>query len=180
MHALVDEQPAAGVAVLALVIKDAERRPGHGLAQFGVVEDDVRRLAAELKLRRPHQLGAGMQNLAPGHGAVRKGQHVNVGMAREGGARRGAAAAHDIEDARRNAGIERHLRRREDGEAGQLRGFEHHRVAAAQRRRELPGRDIEREVPRRDLADDAAGLAQNHVAPGQMGGHKAEGDPGRA
>ena len=43
-------------------------------------------------------------------------------------------------------------------EVGRL---EHHRVAVAERRRDLPGRDGDREIPRRDDADDADRLARD-------------------
>jgi hypothetical protein len=49
------------------------------------------------------------------------------------------------------------------GQRRQLRRLEHDRVAAGERRAELPRRDVEREVPRRDQPDDAERLAERHV-----------------
>jgi hypothetical protein len=48
-------------------------------------------------------------------------------------------------------------------ERRQLGRLEHDRVAAGERRAELPGGDVEREVPRHDQPDDAERLAEGHV-----------------
>ena len=47
----------------------------------------------------------------------------------------------------------------QDAAGHQVGRLEHHRVAVAERRRDLPGRDGDREIPRRDDADDADRLA---------------------
>ena len=83
MHPVMHQDPAAGVAVLALVVEDSEGGAGHRLLEVGVVEHDVRRFAAELELRRADELGPGMQDLAAGDGAAGEGEHVDVGMAGE-------------------------------------------------------------------------------------------------
>ncbi len=51
------------------------------------------------------------------------------------------------------------------GQRGQLGRLVHDRVAGGQRRRDLPARDRQRKVPRRDHADDPERLAEGHVDP---------------
>ena len=69
----------------------------------------------------------------------------------------------DVDDALRDAGLERELGEPQRRERRQLRRLEHDRVAARERRPELPGRDVEREVPGHDQADDAERLAEGDV-----------------
>ena len=75
----------------------------------------------------------------------------------------GALADDDVDDALGNAGLERELAEPQRRERRQLRRLQHDGVAARERRPELPRRDVEREVPRRDQADDAERLAERHV-----------------
>ena len=56
-----------------------------------------------------------------------------------------------LEDLRERPGAARH----------EVGGLEHHAVAVGERRRDLPGRDRDREVPRRDHADHAERLARD-------------------
>ena len=60
-------------------------------------------------------------------------------------------------------GVERELAEPERRQRRQLGRLQHDRVAARERRPELPRRDVEREVPRRDQPDDAERLAERHV-----------------
>ena len=75
----------------------------------------------------------------------------------------GALADEDVEDAFGDAGLERELGEPERGERRQLGGLEHDGVAARERGAELPGGDVEREVPGDDQPDDAERLAEGHV-----------------
>ena len=49
VDALLDHQPGARTAALALVEEESEVRHLHGLVKVGVVQDDERRLAAQLQ-----------------------------------------------------------------------------------------------------------------------------------
>ncbi len=64
-----------------------------------------------------------------------------------------------------DAGVERELREPERGERRQLGRLENDGVAAGERRADLPGRDVERKVPRDDGRDDTERLAERHVHP---------------
>src|SRR5207248_6977925 len=72
-----------------------------------------------------------------------------------------ALAHHQVEDPSGKAGLADDLGERPGAAGHQLRGLEYHRVAVAQRRRDLPGRDGDREIPRRDDRDDAERLARD-------------------
>ena len=69
----------------------------------------------------------------------------------------------DVDDALGDAGVERELGEPERREGRQLRGLEDDRVPAGERRPELPGGDVQREVPWDDQPDDAERLAKGHV-----------------
>ena len=83
VDALLDEEPAAGAADLALVEVDAIDDPLDGLVERRVVEDDVRRLAAELErclLARPgHRAGDQLAD----RGGAGEGDLVDLGMTDE-------------------------------------------------------------------------------------------------
>ena len=60
-------------------------------------------------------------------------------------------------------GLERELAEPERRQRRQLGRLDHDRVAGRERRADLPARDVEREVPGRDQADDAERLAEGDV-----------------
>ena len=84
-------------------------------------------------------------------------------MARQRLAGGHAIALHDVEDARRHAGIDGEFGQPKHGVGGQLGGFQHDRVAGGERSADLPRGHHEREVPRRDRADHAVRLGDHHA-----------------
>ena len=70
---------------------------------------------------------------------------------------------HDVEDAGRDAGLERQLAEPDRGQRRVRRGLEDRGVAGGQRRRDLPRGHQDREVPGHDQPDDADRLAQGQV-----------------
>ena len=66
----------------------------------------------------------------------------------------------DVQDALRDPGLERELGKAQGRERRQLGRLEHDGVPAGERGAELPARDVEREVPGHDQADDAERLAE--------------------
>ncbi len=83
-----------------------------------------------------------------------------------------AAAVHEVERPGRQAGARDDLGERPRGGGNELGRLEHDRVAVGEGRRDLPRRDRDREVPRRDDADHAERLAQ-HVDI-DAGSHRAD------
>ena len=64
-------------------------------------------------------------------------------------------AVHDVDDAGGTPGLDQQLDEALAEQRRVVRGLEHDGVAADERRHDLPGGDRDREVPRRDHADDA-------------------------
>src|SRR5439155_2994721 len=87
----------------------------------------------------------------------------DVRMLDEPSADDGALADDDVDDAFGDAGLEGELGEPERGERCQLGGLEDDGVAAGERGPELPGGDVEGEVPRDDQPDDAERLAKRQV-----------------
>src|SRR5579864_4691342 len=146
---LLDEQARAGGADLALAVEDAVVGALHRGVEIGVGEDDVRRLAAQLEGDTLDGGGGAAHDVAPDLGRAGEGDLGHLRVLDQGVADRRAAARDDVQDARRQAGLGRQLgelERRQRRVGGRL---VHHRVAAGQRRRDLPQRLDEGEVPRR-------------------------------
>jgi hypothetical protein len=76
----------------------------------------------------------------------------------EDGVHRFLVAIDDIEDARRQAGLDHQLRQHHRHPGIALRRFENKRIAAGDGRREFPHRDHRRKIERRDAGDDAEWL----------------------
>ena len=152
---------AGGGAVLAgIVVAEGAQAVDHGI-HIGVVEDDDRGLAAEFEMRALDRLGRGLQHLLAGGDVAGDRDHVDLGVVDQRVADAVAAAEHDVDDAfGQDVGHDfRELQRRQRRLLGRL---EHHRVAAADRRRQLPGHHHQRIVPRRDRGDDADRVAADH------------------
>ena len=144
----------------------AERRPDDAVdreVEVGVVHDDDRVLAAELEVDVLEALGRSLEHLHAGLARARERDHADVGMPDEPLADRSAAAVDDVDDAGGHAGLVEELDEAlaERGRVG--RGLEDDGVPGDERRGDLPGRDRDREVPRRDDADDADRHAHRHL-----------------
>jgi hypothetical protein len=83
-----------------------------------------------------------------------------------------ARARHHVEHPRRDPRLERELGEAERREGRRLGGLYHRRVAEGERRRGLPRRDREREVPRYDERAHAKGLSEGEPGPGRREGHR--------
>ena len=84
-------------------------------------------------------------------------------MAGDGGADHLARAGDDVQDARRQARVERQLAEAQGRQGRRARRLEDHGVAGRERRPDLPDGHHEGVVPGRDLAADADGLAPDHA-----------------
>jgi hypothetical protein len=73
----------------------------------------------------------------------------------------GPEPGHDIDRVFGQTRLERQFGQAQRAQRALLRRLEHHRVAAGERRRQLPGRHQQGEVPRHDRADHADGLARD-------------------
>jgi ParB family chromosome partitioning protein len=166
-----DEVTAGGDAGLALVVPRRPRADHRRLVEVGVVEHDQRVVAAELE-RHALELGAGDLGDAPadraGAGEV---DHLGAVVGNEPLADL-LVAGDDIEHPGRQPGVGQQLGDQQaPGQRRLRRRLEDHRVAERQRRGGHAHAEDQREVPRRDHADDADRHALGDAeAAGAVGG----------
>ena len=157
-----DQQAAAGGAALARVLEQRLDDRGDRLVEVGVGEHDVRRLAAELEVERGEPLRAGGGDLRAGRGRADERDVVDARVLDE--RRAGlAVAGGDLDHPARDAGALGELGEPQRRDRGQLRRLEDHGVAGRERRRGAARGDLQRVVPRDDLAADAPRLAERVV-----------------
>ena len=162
VHAFLHDDAAGRGAALSGGAERAPESAFDGEVEVGVVEHDHRILAAEFERAMLEGLG-------------RRGAHDSADFRRAGerdgadhrmlGQRRAdfrAEAGHDVDDAFRDAGVGQRLHQVEGGERSVLRRLDHAGVAADYGGQQLPRRDGHGEIPGRDHAADADGLADGH------------------
>ena len=145
---------------MPLVEKDAVDDAFDGLIDGCVLKDNVGRFAAEFQCVFFGRAGKALLNHAAHVGGAGKRNLVDARMFNEGCASL-ASAGHDIDDSGWQVSVADQLGQFQRGQRRRLGRFQHHRVAASQRRRDLPCRHQQREVPR----DDLPGHAQWFGAP---------------
>ncbi len=148
-----DVHAGAVGADLALGVEVAEQRPGDGVVEVGVVEDDQGRLAPQLQGHRLQGRGGGRHHLLAGPHLARQGHLSDPGVGHQRPAHAGVALD-DVEHSRRYPGPVVDTSQFQRREWGQLGGLEHHRVAAGQGRARLPAGDLDRVVPGPDARRD--------------------------
>ena len=127
----------------------------------GVVEDDHRRLAAELEVEPLDPIGRDLGDVLAGVGVAGHRDHPDLGMPDEVVADRGARAGDDVEDARRED-VGGDLAEDQRGQRRPSRRLEDDRVARREGRPDLPAGHHDRVVPRRDRGDHPDRLAPDH------------------
>ena len=168
------QHAAGGHADLPLMEPGAERDRRSRCVEIGVVQHDHRVLAAKLELHFFQMLACELAD-APSH-VARTGErhHGDVGIGADRFARLGAAGQH-LQHALGQFGFLEDAG--DDEAAGQRRariGLEHHRIAGGERRRYRAHRQDQREVERRNNADDAARQAAGDADAAGVGGqHQA-------
>ena len=96
-----------------------------------------------------------------GRGLAGERDHRHVGMGDERRTGLLADAVDDVEHARREPGLLHDLGQQAADSGDQLGRLDHDRAPGGEARRELPGREHERHVPRGDQAGDAAWTADD-------------------
>ena len=167
---LVEDQPAAGDARLALIVEDGERGSVDGGGEVGVGEHDVGALAAELELDAL-EVACRVLDDAPSDGG-RAGEG-DLGDPVVGGDRLAGGVAvtrDDVDDAGWETDIDDQLGEAQGAERGDLAGLHHRGVAGGEGRPELPRAEHQREVPRHDGPDDAERFAGHVVEESRVDG----------
>jgi len=122
-------------------------------------EEDVGRLAAKFQRGRDQVVGSSLTDQATCAGGAGEGDLVDAGARGQRVTGFATVAVDDVEHARRQQ-VGDEFDEDQQRDRGRFGRLEHHRVAGAQRRCELPCRHQDREVPRDDLADDAQRLVE--------------------
>ena len=137
--------------------------------EIGVVEHHERVLAAHLELHARLALGRAFGDARADRLRAGEGNAVDALMVDDRAADV-AFADHQVEHARRRAGLEQDLRQRMRDRRRRSRGLQHHGIAEGERGRGLPRGNRDREIPRRDQAEHADRLAIGlDVDPGPRG-----------
>ena len=157
---LLDEQPAARTAALALVEVQAEVSAAMAASRSASAKMTFGLLPPSSNVSRFSRLGRfPLDDLAPSASSPVKAILSTPGWSHDGGAGGRAVAGHDVDHAVRNAGLLREPRHPQAGERRLLGRLHDDRATGRQRRAPLPGDHQRREVPGNDLADDADRLA---------------------
>ena len=161
MNTLGHDQPRGRRAALAGGKERAVDRAFHCHLQVSIVENNKRILAAHLKLKFLHRprRNTGRRDLMTCCDRTGKADRRDARMLQQCGADLRATTDHEIEHTLRQAGTMQDIDQRPGRTRHQICRLDHHGVAIGQRRRNLPGRNCDREIPRRDQADDAQPFA---------------------
>ncbi|CAM5187054.1 hypothetical protein CDEN61S_04010 [Castellaniella denitrificans] len=137
-------------------------REGVGGVQVGVLEHDLRRLAAQFEHHRAVVPRGGRGHLLAGGGGAGEGDVPDAGMGAQGRAGLVAVAGDDVQRPGREAHAGGHFGQIQGGQAGVLGGLDHAGVAGRQGRADAAAEDLDRVVPGDDVAGDAVRLAHRH------------------
>ena len=159
VDALLDQQARTGAAALAVVEEDTKVRPGDGVVNVSVLEDDVGGLATQLKSDLLEvALGSGLEDGTTDHGGTGEGHLVNVHVAGDGGTSNTTETRDDVDHTRGEASLLDQLTHVQTGERGLLGSLHDNGVTGRHGGGNLPGPHEEREVPGDDLTADTNGL----------------------
>ena len=154
----------------------AERPPEHPVdseIEVGVVQHDLCVLSTHLERQALVQPPTGFAHLPSGFGRTGERNDRHIGVIDDGGTGHLAAAVDELDHFRRQAGLQQDFHEHGPGVRHILRGLEHARVPAHQRREHLPGGNRQREVEGRDDAGDADGPPETHrPLAAQFAGHR--------
>ena len=124
--------------------------------------------------------GRGRRDLATDCNRPRERYRSDVGMPQQSLANLTASPHDEVEDAGRQSGSRNDLRKSVCRAGHEIGWLEHHAIAISQRRRNLPGRNRDRKVPRRDQCHDADRFARHlDVYSGSDAGDLLAGRPHR-
>ena len=135
---LLKKDAAGGGAALACGSEGSPERAVEGELEVGVVEDDLRVLAAHFEGDGLEGGGGTLGNVRAHFAGAGEADGADVGVLDEGVAGGAAAAADDVDDARRQAGIDERLHQVVDRERRVGGGLDDAGVAADERGKELP------------------------------------------
>ena len=158
-----DKNARTTQANLTLVGERGSHAAGDRSVKIGVGENDVGIFAAEFERDFFEQRRAGFSDFAAGHCAARKGDRADFWMRSDRGADIWSRAVHNVEHARRQTGFATNFAKQIRRHRRELAWFCDGGITDGERGRNFPAQQIERQIPRRNQADDSARLAQRVV-----------------
>ena len=155
------QEPAACRAGLAGVLHDGLQDERGGALQVGIVEHDLRGLAAKFEhdLQRP--VGGRLLDQRADFGAAGEGDEVDVAVGGQRGAGFLAEAGDDVERAIGQAGLPASSPKGSGVMQASSGRLQHRGVAHGERRRDRAAEHLRRVVPRHDVRRHAVRLAQD-------------------
>ncbi len=127
-----DQDPGAGAAVLPGIPEDSARSRRRRPLQVAVLEDDVRRLAAQLQGDPLDPVRSTAHDLPADLGRPGEADLGDVGVLDQAIAHHPPGAHHHVDHPLGDARLEYELREAQRRQRGQLRRLEHGRVAAGE------------------------------------------------
>ena len=153
VDALLHIDARSGAAALAVVEVDAEVDPVDGLLDIGVVEHDIRRLAAQLEGNLLEVGGGGgLHDGTTYERGTGEGDLVNIHVRGDGGTGNLAEPGDDVENTGGEASLLDVLGKHQSGQRSLLSRLQDNGVASRERRPDLPSKHEKGEVPGDDLA----------------------------
>jgi hypothetical protein len=157
----VHEDPAAGQALLAVVRVDPAQRAVEGPVQVRRRVHDAGALAAEFEDARLQVTAGRRHDRRAGMRAAGEPDHVDAGVGDQRDARDAAAAVHEVDDARRQAGLVEQLDHPQHRDRRVLGRLQHAGVAERDAGRDAHRGERDRRVPRRDQCAHTLRLARH-------------------
>ncbi len=153
MHRRLDEDTARRGAALAIQRIDHEGSGIGGALEVGIGKDHHRVLAAKFEMHALQRVRPLLHDQLAGGALADKGDGLDHRMFGQGAAGFLAKPVHEVPDAGWQAGLGRDLHQDARRHRRKFCRLVNHRASGSQRRRDLPCRQHERRVPRRDHTD---------------------------
>ena len=156
------ETACAGTTLARLHQRALMRRQRGRSVEIGIGEHDVGRLAAQFGHDGREIDGGRLHHRPSGLATTGEMDLADAGMADEGLPTFGTGG-HDVDQSRRQAGLEAQFAEPQRGQWRQFGRLEHHGITRRQRRRHARRRHRQRAVPRGDDPDDAVRFPLDEV-----------------
>lgn len=159
VDAFLDQHARAGATALTVIEEDTEVGPRDGVVDVSIVENNVGRLATQLKGDLLEvALGRSLEDQTANLGRTSEGNLVDVHVVRDGVTSNTTQARDDVDNTLGEASFLDQLTHVQTRERGLLSGLDDNGVTSGKRRGDLPRPHEDGEIPRNDLTADTNGL----------------------
>ena len=157
-HALLHQKPRSRAAHLPLIEPDGIDNPFNRAIKICIIKNDERRFAAELQRQGFSGPRRCLADQASHLGGTGKGDLVDARMLHKGRTR-SPFPCHNIQNARRQAGLVGEFGKQQGRERRELRRLQDNRISGGQGRRNFPRQHQQWKIPWDNLAHNANCLA---------------------